>query len=558
MTRRGRVRAAAAFIAAALAGAVGGQQGTLGDDARVALRRAVEFYRPKVATHGGYHFSYTNDLSYGRSEQSETPNRVEVQREGTPVVGMAYLDAYEATGDRYYLEAAREVAETLVRGQLCSGGWDYFIDFTAAERSRIGYRADTGCAGPAAGRNPGVTTLDDNVTQANLRLLMRVDQELGFNDAKIHASAVFALESLMKAQYPNGAWPQRYSRFPEAKDFPVVRASYPESYAKVYPGADYRGHYTFNDNSIVDTIDMFLEAARIYGEEKYQEAAERGGGFILLAQMPEPQPGWAQQYDKEMHPAWARRFEPPGVTGGESQGVMQMLLVLYRETGNRKYLEPMRRALAYYRRSLLPPEENPSEIRRRQCPGDTPCLARFYELRTNRPLYITKGTRVQVLDGTTTLVGGYELSYSDTSVIGHYSVVVPGRWVAAMERSLNEVEAADAKTLRRPKRLRGLSPWSGEVERTGASEERVRQVIASLDQRGAWVEDGVIGKANRIVSVLAANEMVLKIGGKSYPIHENDTIELFPGKEQPQEKIIRSSTFARNVGALAGYLRRLK
>jgi hypothetical protein len=77
------------------------------------------------------------------------------------------------------------------------------------------------------------------------------------------------------------------------------------------------------------------------------------------------------------------------------------------------------RALAYYKRSLLPPVENPSEMSCRQCPGDTPCVARFYELRSNRPLYITKGTRVQVLDGPTTLVGGYEVSYSDESVIHH-------------------------------------------------------------------------------------------------------------------------------------------
>ena len=38
--------------------------------------------------------------------------------------------------------------------------------------------------------------------------------------------------------------------------------------------------------------------------------AERAGDFILAAQMPEPQPAWAQQYDAAMHPAWARKFEP--------------------------------------------------------------------------------------------------------------------------------------------------------------------------------------------------------------------------------------------------------
>src|SRR3954470_19083766 len=81
-------------------------------------------------------------------------------------------------------------------------------------------------------------------------------------------------------------------------------------------------------------------------------------------------PAWAQQYDADMHPAWARRFEPPAVTGGESHGAMRILLRVYRETGDARYLEPIPRALAYLRRSRLPDGR----------------LARFYELETNRPL----------------------------------------------------------------------------------------------------------------------------------------------------------------------------
>ena len=97
------------------------EDAALRERARATLRRAVEFYRTKVATEGGYHFAYAEDLSYGRSEMSEGPTRVEIQRDGTPLVGMAYLDAYEATGDAYYLEAARDVARALVKGQYCSG-----------------------------------------------------------------------------------------------------------------------------------------------------------------------------------------------------------------------------------------------------------------------------------------------------------------------------------------------------------------------------------------------------------------------------------------------------
>ncbi len=88
-----------------------------------------------------------------------------------------------------------------------------------------------------------------------------------------------------------------------------------------------------------------LEAARIYGEAKYKAAAEKAGGFILLARMPEPQPARAQQYDRDMHPTWARRFEPPAISGRESQDVMKSLLLLYQETGDKKYIEPLPRTI---------------------------------------------------------------------------------------------------------------------------------------------------------------------------------------------------------------------
>ena len=521
--------------------------------AKAALRKAVEFYRTKVATEGAYHFAYAEDLSYGRSEMSEGPTRIEIQRDGTPIVGMAYLEAYGATRDGYYLDAARDVARALVKGQYCSGGWDYYIEFDPQKRTQFPYRADARCATTMPSSRP--TTLDDNVTQAAVRVLMRVDRELDFKDADIHSAARVALDSLVRAQYPNGAWPQRFTQAPDPREFPVRQASYPESWSRTWPRANYFTHYTFNDNSIVDAIDVMLEAARIYGEPRYLASAEKGGEFILLAQMPEPQPGWAQQYDKDMHPAWARSFEPPSITGGESQSVMRALMLLYRETGRRKYLEPLPRALAYYRKSILPDAENPSEIRRRACPGRTPCAARFYELRTNRPLYITKGTRVTALDQGATNVDGYEVSYSDESVITHYSVLVSGAPFAEIERELDQITKADPATLKRPDRLHGLSPWAERRAVAGpGTGAQVRAILSAMDARGAWVEEGAIGKANRLVSVFAGRELVVTIGGKPMPLKENETLEVFAGPEPPKERIIRSRTFAENVGILSAYL----
>jgi hypothetical protein len=532
------------------------------EEALRALRKAVRFYNEKVSPHGAYHFAYTQDLSYGRSESADSPTRPEVQREGTPSVGDAFLRAWDATRDRYYLEAARRVAHAYVAGQLCSGGWDYTIEFDPAKRKQFAYRAGNNCGGS------GVTNLDDNVTQSAMRFLMRVDRELNFEDKQVHEAALYALDRLMKAQYPIGAWPQRYRDFPDPAKFPLKRASYPASWPTKWPGSNYQAHYTFNDNSIIDMIDTMLEAARIYNDPRYLASAEKGGEFILLAQMPDPQPAWAQQYDANMHPAWARIFEPPSVTGGESQGIMRILLVLYSETGNRKYLEPLPRALDYLKKSVLKPEQIPDRTRnlvpeaaigagdlgnwRRD--GGT-MLARFYELQSNRPLYVTKGTRVSVKGEGTKLIDGYEISYSPASVITHYGVVTSGDQLPAIEADYKRVSAAAPSSLRRPDKLRGLSPWSERVSRSRrAAASSVKVVVAGMDDRGAWVEDGVIGKPDRLIQVFAAKDMVLTVGGRPLPLKENATLEVFQGPQPPRERIIRTRTFHANVTLLCDYL----
>ena len=117
-------------LVALLAGAAAvSAQSPTREQALAFMKKSAEFYATRVSTGGGYHFTYAEDLSYGRSEHGEGPTQVEFQREGTPIVGMAFLEAFDATGDKFYLEAARAAAHALVKGQLCSGGWDYFVEF---------------------------------------------------------------------------------------------------------------------------------------------------------------------------------------------------------------------------------------------------------------------------------------------------------------------------------------------------------------------------------------------------------------------------------------------
>ena len=141
-----------------------------------------------------------------------------------------------------------------------------------------------------------------------------------------------------------------------------------------------------------------------------------------------------------------------------------------------------------------------------------------------------------------TNVDGYEVSYSDASVITHYAVLVSAAGLADIEREYQEVRTADRATLKRPDRLSGLSPWSERpvpAENEAELESRVRRIVGQLDDRGAWVEEGTIGKANRLVSILAGKDLVVTVGGKTLTMKENETLEVFSGTEPPRERIIR-------------------
>ncbi|MEX0585634.1 MAG: pectate lyase, partial [Pirellulales bacterium] len=221
----------------------------------------------------------------------------------------------------------------------------------------------------------------------------------------------------------------------------------------------------------------------------YRDAAERAGGFILLAQMPEPQPAWAQQYDAQMQPAWARKFEPPSITGGESQGVMKILLRLYQETGDKKYLEPIPRACRYLQASRL------SDGR----------LARFYELRTNKPLFFTKQ---------------YELTYSDADLPTHYGFKISD----GTESILREHERLSKLPREQVQPKSKLADEVARRPKSGPSQSLIQQTkatIAALDDRGRWVEDGKLS-------------------------HHGD--------DDPTRRIIDCGTFSKHMQVLSNYL----
>jgi hypothetical protein len=455
------LQAAAKLLPLAFLLSCGWGQKSLLDEAKSALSKAIRFFRTEVAVNGSYVWTYSEDLKrrWGESEATETEGWV--QPPGTPSVGIAFLRAYEATGDKTYLDTAVETAHALTATQLASGGWDYRIEFHHERRKRWFYRRDieSGEKDPKGRRNWSV--YDDDNTQSALRFLMQVDVALKGRDKEIRRAVEYGLAKLIEAQYPNGAWPQRYDgNPPNPENHPVIPARYPAQWSRTHPGKGYQYWrlYTLNDRVMGTIIQTLLDAYRLYGKREYLKAACKGGDFLILAQMPDPQPAWAQQYNFQMEPAWARRFEPPAIASAESANAVQILLELYLVTGDERYLRPVPKALDWFKRSQLPNGR----------------WARFYELKTNRPLYVNRN---------------YELVYTPENLRegyafeGSFGITRLFKLYEQLKREGREKLLAERN--RKPT-LQELAQQAKELE------PKVRQIIASMDARGRWVEDGRI------------------------------------------------------------------
>ena len=414
--------------------------GGAGDDslarrASEAMEKATRFFVTKVATHGGYLWWYSEDLKERAGEGKATETQIWVQPPGTPSVGFAFLRAYRVTGSEIYLDAAKRAADALVWGQLACGGWDYKIDFDPEGSKRWHYRRDNGKHKPGRGARY-FAVFDDNTTQSALRFLMAVDGATN-RQPEYHEAVKYGLEFMLSSQFPNGAWSQ----------------AYPPPHSR-----GYWDYYTFNDNAINDCISVMLDAYKGYGDRRYLESAKKGGDFIIASQLPAPQAGWAQQYDHDMKPAAARWFEPAACCSAVTCRNIRTLIGLYLETGEEKYLKPIPASLEWLERSKL--RDN--------------VWARFYELRTNRPIYVT--AEREIVYEPVNLRQGYGWSgdYGGDEVARLYkSVIALGR-----ERYLAEKERA---------------PSPGEAERRLRSlEARVKKIIAAQDGEGRWVESGRI------------------------------------------------------------------
>jgi hypothetical protein len=299
-----------------------------------ALTKGVTFFQT-INAHGGYVYSVTPDLSRRWGEGPKDADTIEVQPPGTPAVGQSFLRVYRATGHPAALEAARAAAEALIAGQNQHGGWDHTIDFAHLDNETVSF--------------------DDNQTQSAISFLLALNQVV--SDERLASATRRALDMMLKTQLQNGGWPHMYP-----------------------PRGNYHDYATFNDAGINDCVRVMIEAHQLDPKNPdLLKSLRRVARFIMIAQQPPPQSGWAQQYNEFLQPAWARTFEPASLSPAESVRVIDTLIELYLALGDTTLLEPIPDALRWLNETRLPNGK----------------WARFVELGTNKPLYYDRG-RIRV------------------------------------------------------------------------------------------------------------------------------------------------------------------
>lgn len=471
------------------------------NDVLAAMKKASKYMAETVSNNGGYLWSYKEDFSEVFGEVPARKSQIWVQS-GTPDMGELFLEMYEVTEDKTYLDYAKKVADALVYGQHPLGGWHYFIDFdkkglqewyeNVASRFIVGWEEYR--------HYYGNCTYDDNTTQGATSFLLHLYMKT--LDPAYLDPLKKALNFILISQYPNGGWPQRF----------------PLRYEFVHDGlADYTSYYTLNDNAMNNTIDVLLEAYEFLGDEKYLEAARRGGDFFMISQGPEGKAAWTDQFDMNLHPAWGRTHEPASFQVRYTTSTIRELEKLFLYTGDKRYLRPIPMALDWME-SVIISISNRGE----------PNYATWYDPQTNYP--IIRETLPEVNSE-----GYFKYRYTVDSTAKYikYTGKLPAR---ESYEKIRDVEPG--------KRLEMYNTLFGETRRRNYSvdQNRLLALISSMNEKGAWIETFTVHDITR--TMIPNFDSVKEKGAYLYAVKEIKGIKL--------------DTYMRNMQLFLNYVRAKK
>jgi PelA/Pel-15E family pectate lyase len=293
----------------------------------------------------------------------------------------------KANQPRYKATDLAEVADNILLYQKNNGGWPKNYDMLAILTPE---QKDSLIKDKAVLN----TTFDNRTTYSHIACLAKIYYVTKVE--KYKEAALKGLDYIMDAQYSNGGWPQY---------FPLEKG--------------YSRHITYNDDAfsgIMILLKDIIEAKKEYDfidanrRKKLKVSFDKGLECILKTQINDAgkPTAWCQQYDEvSLEPAWARAFEPPSICNGESVDVVEMLMSI--KNPDKKIIDAIQDAVAWFKESEIletkvlvvpaPDLVTPYKISKsdRVVVHDSlapPIWTRYYELKTHRPLFCNRDSKV--------------------------------------------------------------------------------------------------------------------------------------------------------------------
>lgn len=288
---------------------------------------------------------------------------------------------------RYKPTEITGIADNILLYQKDNGGWpknyDIFAILTPEQKDSL-----------IKAKSVLNTTFDNGTTYTHIEALAQVYTATGVS--KYKEAALKGLNYILSAQYANGGWPQYY---------PLE-----ENYSR---------HITYNDGAMLGIMQVLKDVVNKKSNYAFVDESSRkkitaaylkGLDCILKTQIKEGDKltAWCQQHDEvTLQPAWARKFEPPSICNGESSDIVLFLMNI--EKPDQKIINAIQSAVTWFAESKIlhtrvkvvpaPPLQTPYRLSTSDRvvvddPSAPPIWTRYYELKTHRPLFCNRDSKV--------------------------------------------------------------------------------------------------------------------------------------------------------------------
>ena len=269
---------------------------------------------------------------------------------------------------------ALRIADNFILYQRSSGGWPKNVDMTKVV-------SDSQRAAILREKNNNDSTFDNGATYTQLTFLAQV--YTAQHQERHRESFLKGFDFVLRAQYPNGGWPQFY---------PDLRG--------------YHKHITFNDGAMIGVMKLLRDVAAakpVYSfvddarRASAAKAVEKGIECILKTQVivNGRRTVWGAQHDEvTFASAPARTFEPASLSAGESVDIVRFLMSI--KDRSPAVVDAVESAVRWFEESELKgikwiekaDASQPGGIDRVVVKDPNASIwARFYEIGSNRPIF---------------------------------------------------------------------------------------------------------------------------------------------------------------------------